>query len=450
MVGRDEQLAVLNGCYNSDKNNLTVLYGRHRIGKTALIKEFVAGKKCIYYSAAPAAGFDMLSAVNRCIKEQVEGYELKDNYADIFGGLCADDDAPALWIIEEFHNIVKVDASFMNALAEVMSGNYGQRKVMIVLSSSSVLWVENSMVKTVGAAALAISSFLKLKSLGYADMVSMFPESNTRSLLYMYAVTGGVPGYLALWDASKDIKSNICSLLLAKDGALRNETELFVKEEFRETGVYHTILGCLASGMNKLNEIHGHTGYGRDKISVYLNNLSEREIAQKVFSYEAGGKRNVKKGLYGIKDDLINFWFRFVYPNVGMLEWMEPETFYDRYIEAGLKSFVQEAFIRIAGEFLQIMNDAGRLALRGEYVGRWYGKTGDIHIIYESDGRAVIGQAYAGDGPVGEAEFDKLAENARLAGLDAVQYFIFSADGFDGALAARQSADLMLIRIDDL
>lgn len=452
MVGREEQLKVLNGYYGSDKNNLTVLYGRRRIGKTALIKEFADGKRCIYFNAAPAADFDLLTGFIRCAKEQLEGedFEESGDYADIFRRIILRQDAPALFVFEEFQNIVRADASFMGAVAAMISGSLGDAKVMVILASPSVLWVENSMVKAIGSAAYSINAFLKLKELGYADTVGMFPEIGARNSLYMYAVTGGVAGYLAKWDDKADVKSNICRLFLEEAGCFRKEAELFVKEEFRETGIYRTILGCLAAGMNKLNDIHAYTGYGRDKISVYLNNLIEREIVEKIFSYESGDSRNVKKGLYRIKDDLISFWFGLIYPYSGITDCMDAGPFYDRYIEPKLDGFALEAFIRIAGELLHIMNNAGRLALRGEYKGRWYGKSGDVHIIYGDGENAVIGQVYTGVKPVGQEEFDRLRENVSLAGANAVQYFLFSAAGFDGELEKLQGEKLMLIGIDDL
>ncbi|MCM1307158.1 MAG: ATP-binding protein [Butyrivibrio sp.] len=450
MVGREEQLKVLNGYYVSDKNNLTVLYGRRGIGKTALIRTFAGDKRHICFNAAPAADFDLLEGFRKCVREQIEGFEASGDYADIFRGVILRQEEPVLFVFEEFQNIVRADASFMGALAAMMRGNLGERKVMVILASSSVLWVENSMVKAIGDAAYSINAFLKLKELSYADTVAMFPEMRARDLLYMYAVTGGVPRYLAAWDGGGDVRSNICRLFLEDGARFREEAELFVKEEFRETGVYRTILGCLAAGMNKLNDIHAYTGYGRDKISVYLNNLIGRELAEKIFSYESGASRNVRKGLYRIKDDLTGFWFRFVYPYYGLLERAGAESFYDRYIGERLDGFALEAFIGIAAELMQLMNDAGRLAVRGEYMGRWYGKAGDIHIIYGDGTAFAVGQAYTGGEPIGRTELEELRESVKLAGINAEQYFLFSAGGFDGELEKLGGKSLMLIGIDDL
>lgn len=47
-VGREQELNTLNKLYYSDKFEFAVIYGRRRIGKTALIKEFAKDKGCIF------------------------------------------------------------------------------------------------------------------------------------------------------------------------------------------------------------------------------------------------------------------------------------------------------------------------------------------------------------------------------------------------------------------
>lgn len=48
-IGREKELAALNGLYNSDKFEFAVIYGRRRVGKTALISHFIQDKKAIYF-----------------------------------------------------------------------------------------------------------------------------------------------------------------------------------------------------------------------------------------------------------------------------------------------------------------------------------------------------------------------------------------------------------------
>lgn len=451
MIGRKEHLASLDGHYLSDKNNFTILYGRHGIGKSTLIREFAENKRTVYFEAVPADGRGMFFAYRNAVSEQLGTSISGEEYTDVFRAAAEKQDGSLLFIFEEFQNIVKIDKTFMDSVARLAGGAVTDKKVMIILTSSSVAWIENSMVRAIGEAAFSINVFIKLRELGFADIVEMYPECDVRTALYMYAVTGGVPAYLKEWDADAGVKSNICRLFLKTGAVFDKDAEKFIRDEFREISVYNTLLNCLASGKNKLNEIHEATGYGRDKISVYLNNLIEREIVEKVFSYDAGGSRNVRKGLYRIKDGFCNFWYALVYPRAGMLGIMDEGDFYDRYVAAGLDNFALEAFIKVAAEFLEIMSNAGRLAVKAGYKGRWYGKTGNIHIIYENDaGEAVVAQVYADCRPVGEADYEELTRSIGLAEVNAVQIFLFSAGEFDTRLAAMQSQELMLIRIEDL
>ena len=152
---------------------------------------------------------------------------------------------------------------------------------MIILTSSSIGWVENNMISHIGVNALEINAFTKLKSLEFIEVVRMFPKYTVEQTVEVYAITGGIPGYLAQWDKDRTVIDNIAENYLADSSMMKYEGHSFVKEELRETSVYSTILGAIAQGMYKLNELHNYTGFGRDKISVYIKNLIELEIVEK-------------------------------------------------------------------------------------------------------------------------------------------------------------------------
>lgn len=451
MTGRDEQLQSLEKFYESEANNLTILYGRRGIGKTALLREFARNHQSVYYEAVPSDKLGMLKSFATVVSEQIHKKSEPTGYMGIMTDIaeCASD--KVLIIIEEFQNMVRIDPFFMDSVIAMVRQIITDKKVMIVLTGSSIAWVENSMVSAVGSAAHSINAFIKLKEFNFSDVVSMFPECDARSALYIYAITGGIPEYLDGFRSDKSIKENVCNIFLKDNAVFRNSMLYYLKDEFRETGVYNTLLECLASGLNKLNEIHKSTGYGRDKISVYLNNLIEREIAEKIFSYDKGPEHNVRKGLYRIKDGFAGFWYGLVHPKLPLLGACNPSDFYDKYIEPGLDEFCTEAYIRIAMEFLHIMNEAGKLYAGVEYRGRWYGKAGDVHIIYDNNnGDAVIGQVYTCSSNVGMAEYEKLNSDAALAGLNVKEIYMFALNGYDDAIRNCGYSGLMTINIEDL
>lgn len=420
MFGRSEQINCLNQNYNSDKSNLTILYGCHGIGKTRLLNEFLADKNYFYHEAVAGDGFEQINNMAKSVNAGC------NDYSGIFNKIY--DSGVNLFVIEEFHLLIKGKNGFFEVLSDILKRD---KKVMVILSCSSISWVENSMVKTIGRNALLINSFIKLKELNYSDLVNWFPKVDSDTLLKVYGITGGNPLYLSRWNQELSVKDNVCRLFLDKDGVFFKEALNYVRDEFRETGVYNTILSCLAGGKNKLNEIHEYTGYGRDKISVYLKNLIAREIVEKVFSYDFFGNENTKKGLYRIKDAFLEFWYRYIYPSYGVLNVTEPEVFYDRYIEGVIEPFMEKAFIKIAGEFIDIMNEMGRLPFSVTKKGGWHGKNGNIHLIYEDEqGRGIVAQVYVKKEPVSFEDFIELKGNVALAGINAEHYYLFSTAGF--------------------
>ena len=50
-VGRERELKALRDVYEKNGFGMTVIYGRRRVGKSTLIKEFIRGKEVIFYTA---------------------------------------------------------------------------------------------------------------------------------------------------------------------------------------------------------------------------------------------------------------------------------------------------------------------------------------------------------------------------------------------------------------
>ena len=140
-------------------------------------------------------------------------------------------------------------------------------------------------------------------------MMEYFSGFSMEQCIEAYAVLGGIPG---LWNHFSDklsIKENICRNILDSKAFLFGEGQRMVEEELRETGVYNTILSSIAAGNHKLNDLYLHTEFSRAKISVYLKNLMELELVEKIFSYDTEGKANTQKGIYRISNHFVHFYF---------------------------------------------------------------------------------------------------------------------------------------------
>ena len=101
---------------------------------------------------------------------------------------------------------------------------------------------------------------------------------------------GGLPGLWRLLYPQNSAEENLIRLLLQRNSFLPELMIKWLSEESRETAVYDTILAMLADGRHgKLNDMYAHTGFSRAKISVYLKNLMELELVEKVLGYDFEG-----------------------------------------------------------------------------------------------------------------------------------------------------------------
>lgn len=437
-VGRKNELAKLNESYQKDGIPVVVLYGREGMGKTTLVKEFIKDKECVYY-----LGRELSKKEQRIYFDSV----LKRVDFKVSSGhkVCL--------VIDEFDVMEKAYKDFFQELDETIESSAWEGRVMILLVSSSVQWIENQMVDDMGRFAARIGGFIKLKEFSFLEMVNRFPDCTTEECITIYSILGGVPEYLDYWDASQGIRENIIRLILKKDGILRKEASRFLKTSLRELPFYNTILSVLAEDEPKLNYLYNRTGFSRAKISVYIKNLIQIDVAEKYYSYEPKKKDSAMKGLYGISDRFIHFWYKFVFPNIPALEFGDAETFYENYIRNELPAFVEKTFVKVCKEFLILMNQYGKLPGKFETPETFYGKEGIIPVVADGEkDKLLVGSCKWSVDPMDSSEFEDLLRLTEQTGQEADCYYLFSREGFTNELSVMASGmdNIELIDLDSL
>ena len=347
----------------------------------------------------------------------------------------------------------KAYKDFFAELDAYVSESAWEDRVMLLLISSSTQWVENQMVDDMGTFAARVVQVMKLKEFTFLEMVNRFPGSTTEECITIYSILGGVPGYLDLWNPSETVKENIIRLMLLPGGPLRKEAARFLKTSLRELPFYNTILSVLAEDEPKLNYLYNRTGFSRAKISVYIKNLIQIDVAEKYFSYEPKKKEYVLKGLYGISDRFLHFWYKFIFPNSSALECEAAEQFYENYIENKLYEFVEQTYISVCKEFLVLMGQYGKLPGTFDQPESFYGKEGVIPIVLTGkDGKLLVAQCKWSAEPMTGTDFEDLLKRTEQLGQEADYYYLFSKEGFRSELSVVASGmdNIELIDLESL
>ena len=435
VLGRTSELKYLNTCYDREGSQIMVVYGEKNVGKTALLDEFVQDKPHSYYCARPAS-------------EREQRYRWG---MELWPEAFTAPGYPAFG--EIFQSIAGEETSAVSDGTPVLKGRAEKTQVMVVLCSSSIGWVENSMITRIGEAAYEISGFLKIKELSFETMMEFFPGFSMEQCVEAYAVLGGIPGLWMHFNDKIGIRENICKYILDKNAFLNREGQRIMEEELRETGVYNTILASIAAGKHKLNELYLHTGFSRAKISVYLKNLMELELVEKIFSYDTEGKANTQKGIYRIKNHFVHFYFTYLYPNLSGLEQLPADAFYKKQIAPYFKSYVAEYFKTVCKQHVEKLNKWGRLPIEIDRMGEWAGKLGNIDVIaQDAEGKTIIGVCNWEKNIMSYADYEWLLFCAEKAKIRADYIYLFSVKRFDEKLnlEAKMKQNLKLISMDEM
>ena len=442
-VGRTQELKQLEDAYRQERNAAVVLYGRYGIGKTELAALLAKDKPTLYYQARE------LSEQEQCYCFARElGAPAEDTVPDFYSSLKwavvnrKDTSQKVIIILDEFHFLIKTSEAFKVAFLKILM----EEQCMFLFLSSSVNWVENSMIEDFGPAARALYGTVKLKEFSFLELVKRFPDMSVEKTIYANAVLGGVPEYLNYWNEKSSVKENLLRMFFRKDAPLLYGAENFLKRELRELGAYNAILASMAAGRNKLNDIYARTGFSRAKISVYIKNLIELDVVEKVFSFDASESAslvhaNVQKGLYRIKDNYLRFWYRYVFPNLSAILMGKGEQVYETEVAKDFAAYMQESFTDVCGEYLKLMNQYGRLAYRYENWGTWYGKTGLIDVVAgNTTGNILTGFCRFDNRMMTVKDFMQYKELLELAMLLPQEIYLFSKAGFAEELRKKAEA----------
>lgn len=462
-VGRKRELEYLEENYKKLDNQVIVLYGHKGVGKTALMSRFVQEKLSSYYLARPCSMEEQMYLWNSEMEYGIPEEQL--SYADILNKMYeqiitvdetdgSDIDFSSgkrILVIDEFQNVIKYSDTFMLDLIRFVKDP--AHSCMVVLCSSSISFVENGFVPRIGSLALGINGFLKVHPLKFIDCIQFFDQYSTEECMNVYCILGGFPAYWKQFSAHLSVVGNIEHMILYSDAYLREEGERLVSSELRELNVYCTILACLSNGMNKLNDLHRHTGFSRAKISVYLKNLMELELVEKVYPFDNASSINAKKGIYRVTLPYLDFYYRFIFGKASKLNVLGAREFYEQYIRNEIPSFYEKQFKKICKEYMDVLNMKKALPIQVESTGEWIGKDGTIdYIIQDEDETNILCfcNMQLNDFTVNSYENClKIAESARLS-PDYI--YIFSKGLFTPEMTklAESSENIKLIDINSL
>ena len=414
LTGREQETAFLENHYKRPGSQILVVYGQRGVGKTALLTAFAEKKQTIRYTAPNCSSREMCYQWGQELREQGKEISRNPSWKEVLQCVSGEkSDRKKVLIIENFHYLLKGDTFFLQELIRYLK-EHREVSLLVILTTYASGWVENSMISKIGNLAFSVSGFLKVKELPFSVMRRIFPGGTLQKSIELYAVLGGMPGLWKLLELSASVEENLMTLFLEKNSFLPELMIKWLSEELRETVVYNTILATIADEKNgKLNAMYARTGFSRAKISVYLKNLMELELVEKVLP-----------GIYEICNAFVRFYFCFLFPHQTS-ERTEGSTFYEKYIREEYNDFQLLTYRRICQEVLQ-----GRFRT----VELWNSRQGKIYFLCREDTGRKIVVDYSGTVCYTSKDYDVLQASMKREHVTADSILIFSENGYEKTL----------------
>jgi len=323
---RENELAELATLYDqaSSVGRMTVLTGRRRVGKTLLALESVKNHKHLYLFVSKKAEAllcqEFIEEIRHNFNIPVIG-EIR-HFRDIFTLLIELSRTEKFTlIVDEFQEFFSINSSVYSELQRLWDRNKATSKLNLIFIGSvhSLMYriFQDAKEPLFGRADRIMflkpfsikSIFTVIRDHGYTDMQTLFN---------VYAITGGLPKYIELLAENNALpRQQLMDFIFRQYSPFLTEGKNLLIEEFgRDYGTYFSILELIATGKTARSEIESileiHTG-------AYLSKL-EGEYALIDRHKPIDAKPGSRLQKYYIRDNFLNFWFRFIYRNLSAVE----------------------------------------------------------------------------------------------------------------------------------
>lgn len=447
-IGREYELTELERLYQSGKFEMPVVYGRRRVGKSTLLREFIKGKKAVYFTAIESTLEKNLEILSSCIYRALlpgmpglpSFQTLESAFQFLYGQALQE---RVVFIIDEYPYLAESDKSVSSRLQSYIDEFFQNSRLYLVLCGSSMNFMEQQVLGYQSPLYGRRTEQLRISAFDYRTAAQFVPEYAPEEQALVYGVTGGIPKYLELFDTGVSAKENIIRLFFREEGYLYEEPSNLMKQELKDPATYNAIMESLANGATKVSEIASKLHMDTAAVSYGLGVLISLDIVSKETAVTE--ENNKKKTYYSLKDSMFRFWFRFVPNGTGMIALKEGHSYFEELVEPQLSDYMGSVFEDMCRYYLMWMNKEHQLPYKVLKVGRWWGTNKkekreeelDILAVNPVQKQAVFGECKYRREKTDMEVAEALVKKAELFGqFEKKAYILFSKSGFTKAAEA--------------
>lgn len=381
---RKKELAFFSSQTHVDEKKMIVLYGRRRVGKTALLKKIFPDAE--YFFVDTRSSETLLKDFSkRIINGQFDSWEA------FFRNILKE---KKVIIFDEFQNFAKIDKSVFSILQKVWDENNTTAKLIFC---GSYIGMMKKIFMDSKEPLFGRSDFnIQLKTFSFLNTFEMLSDFgyNFEETVIWYALLGGIPHYLWRLKNKIELFEELNNLFFSDFAPFKEEGKNLLIGEFgSQHPGYFSVLKSISDKELGMGEIADKSGLKNNTAAKYVSELiNYYDILEPVHDFFSTSNRGKR---YRIKDNFLAFWFRYIYSNYDRVEFNPESAFL--YAKENLMSRVGYVFEDIIKSSLPLLHKYDLIPFLPDTIGKTWGKVPyekgksyEIDIVGEKNNQLLV------------------------------------------------------------
>ena len=358
-IGREKELALLQQDYIG---KAVMVYGKRRVGKTTLIQKALKSSsyRTVYFECLKGTMQDNISGfVQELVRAKILPVPLNfGTLQDVFAYLNALPEKIVV-VIDEYpylkamNDSATVDSIFQNIIDNRLVN------IELILSGSHIGMMKDTLQEK-NALYGRFAVTIKLNELNYLEAAKFYPDKPPYDKAAHYAVFGGSPFVNQALQPRATIRENIISTILNPMSAVYLYANQLLLSDYSVKINAERIFSVIGNGKKRYTEIEDKLDVKKTgNLSKQIKSLIDLEIIARNSPINKIGDN--KKSTFEINDNLLRFYFTFIYKNASALQVLGGEAFYDEYIAPALTDFISRRFEGICRDYFSLQVRSGKM-----------------------------------------------------------------------------------------
>lgn len=356
---RQKEIEKIKRIIDNDGFATILLYGQQGVGKTTVLKAILENTSAtyLYFDCKKVSSFINLELLERLINDTFKTNNHFNVLKEALEFLLEKSiNQKTIVIFDEFTNLFDDELLFDATLAETLDKYREKSEMKMIFASSSKVALIERLINFSGKPFSHLSYTLHLKPLDYLQASNFYPNYSASDKVKMYSVFGGLPSVNNLIDPTKSADQNIIDLIIKPGSEIEKKIIRMIQSETSRAGSLNDLLYIISKGYTKYKDINNIISNNNGTRPDYLvNRLIDLNIINK--TSPINDLNNAKRMNYEINDNLINFYYRYIFSNPFGLTRNQPKKYFEKYVKEDLETkYIPYIFDSIIKEFLYQAN----------------------------------------------------------------------------------------------